>query len=74
MRAAARAVKLAMVVPVTKGATVQAGAPRFLFSLSKDSAFEVLAEGQFLVNEPAGQLFGPQTVVLNWDATLGFNK
>jgi eukaryotic-like serine/threonine-protein kinase len=63
-----------MVVPVTMGATVQVGAPRFLFSLSKDSEFEVLAEGKFLVNEPVGQLFGLQTVVLNWDATLGFNK
>ena len=63
-----------MVVPVATGATVQAGAPRFLFSLSKNSEFEVLAEGKFLVNEPAGQLFGPQTVVLNWNATLGFNE
>jgi hypothetical protein len=63
-----------MVVPVTMGATVQVGDPRFLFSLSKDSEFEVLAEGKFLVNEPVGQLFGLQTVVLNWDATLGFNK
>ena len=59
-----------MVVPVTMGATVQVGAPRFLFSLSKDSEFEVLAEGKFLVNEPVGQVFGVQTVVLNWDATV----
>ena len=29
-----------MVVPVTMGATVQVGAPRFLFSLSKDSEFD----------------------------------
>jgi hypothetical protein len=55
------------------GATVQVGAPHFLFSLSKDSAFEVLAEGKFLV-DAVGQLFGLQTVVLNWDATLGFNR
>jgi len=56
------------------GATVQPGAPRFLFSLSKDSEFEVLGEGKFLVNEPVGQFSGIQTVVLNWDATLDFNK
>ena len=48
--------------------------PRFLFSLSKDSEFEVLGEGKFLVNEPVGQFSGVQTVVLNWDATLDFNK
>jgi eukaryotic-like serine/threonine-protein kinase len=63
-----------MVVPVMMRATVQVGAPRFLFSLSKDSEFEVLVEGKFLVNEPVGQVFGLQTVVLNWDATLDFNK
>ena len=47
-------------------------------ALSKDSEFdpefEVLAEGKFLVNEPVGHLRGLQTVVLNWGATLGFNK
>ena len=62
-----------MAVPVM-GATAQVGTPRFLFSLSKDSEFEVLAEGKFLVKEPVGHLFGLQTVVLNWDATLGSKK
>jgi len=47
---------------------------RALFSLSKDSEYEVLGKDKLLVNEQVGQLFGLQTVVLNWDAALGHNK
>ena len=43
-----------MEIPVKMGAEVQVGTPRSLFSLSRDSEFEVLAEGKFLVNEPVG--------------------
>jgi hypothetical protein len=59
-------------VNITGGAAVQVGTPRSLFSLQ--GSYEVLPEGKFLVNEPMLELGDFQTVVLNWDATLGFNK
>jgi Tol biopolymer transport system component len=59
-------------VQITRGAAVHVGTPRSLFSLQ--GGYEVLAEGKFLVNEPMFELGDVQTVVLNWDATLGFNK
>ena len=47
---------------------------RALFSSSKDSEYEVFDKDKFLVNEQVGQLFGLQTVVLNWETTLGSKK
>jgi serine/threonine protein kinase len=61
-------------VPVKMGAAVQVGTPRFLFNLLEGSEYEALADGKFLVNEPLGNLFGDQVVVLNWDVGLGFRK
>ena len=56
------------------GAEVHVGTPRSLFSLSRDSEYEVYSRDKFLVNEQQGNLFGRQTVVLNWDAALGLTK
>ena len=63
-----------MEVPVKTGAAVQVGTPRSLFSLSENSEYEVFGKDRFLVNEQLGQLYGPQTVVLNWEAALGLKK
>jgi hypothetical protein len=56
------------------GAEVHVGTPRSLFSLSRDSEYEVHSKDKFLVNEQVGKLFGLQTVVLNWEAALAQKK
>ena len=61
-------------IPLKTGAEVHVGTPRSLFSLSRDSEYEVYSRDKFLVNEQQGNLFGRQTVVLNWDAALGLTK
>ena len=61
-------------IPLKTGAEVHVGTPRSLFSLSRDSEFEVHSKDKFLVNEQVGKLFGRQTVMLNWDAALGLTK
>jgi len=61
-----------MSVPITNGATFQAGVPKALFAMPPDSEFDVAPDGQrFLINAPVqgqGQASPPISVVLNWTA------
>ena len=61
-------------IPVKTGAEVHVGPPRSVFSLSRDSEYEVYGKDKFLINEQVGKLFGLQTVVLNWEAALALKK
>jgi Tol biopolymer transport system component len=58
----------------SSGSSIQAGTSRTLFSIPRDSEYEVLAPGKFLVNQQVGQWAGPVVVMLNWDAMLGPKK
>jgi hypothetical protein len=61
-----------MAVPVSHGATFQAGVPESLFKIPPDSGFDVAPDGQrFLIAAPVqgqGQASPPISVVLNWTA------
>ena len=64
-----------MAVPVTTGATLEAGIPRSLFRMRPVSSvlrYDVTADGErFLVATPVDdRVFAPMTVVLNWSAEL----
>ncbi len=58
----------------SSGSSIQAGTSQMLFSIPRDSEYEVLAGGKFLVNQQVGQWAGPVVVMLNWDAVLGPKK
>jgi serine/threonine protein kinase len=61
-------------VPVSLGTVVKVGTSRDLFTMPENSEGDLVADGKFLINEQIGQGSLPLTVVLNWDAAIGFNK
>jgi Tol biopolymer transport system component len=70
--------QMIVAVPVTSGATFEAGTPKALFSthldtgLSRNRFMPARSGGRFLlVATPARETMAPTTVVLNWMADLG---
>ena len=60
-----------MEIPITSnGNSARVGTARFLFSIAKDTEFEVFSEDKILLGQLIGSMSTSPIIVLNWEADL----
>jgi serine/threonine protein kinase/Tol biopolymer transport system component len=60
-------------VALKNAPTTGVGVPHVKFSIPRDSRFEIMGDGSFLILERT-ETFQPNTVMLNWDTALSLKK